>query len=325
MKLTNKHNLSLSLAILFSHSDYDGPSKDDDPKTISATSILKPLRAIVIGLQNPNLYSEADLVDFIPSVFGSAVHAFAEQAWSKPETISAALDALSIGPETAKVIRINPTNQDKNTIPIYVEKRTKKELTGWTISGKFDVCINGKLSDYKTCSVWSAIFGSNDIDYRMQGSIYRWLNQDIVTEDEISIEKIFTDWSSSKARSDKQYPQLRAESKNYPLMSIQATEEWLTTKLQMIDRYLPLPQEEIPLCTEEDLWSSDPKWKYYKTEVAKRATKVYTSSSEAQARLSSEGTGEVIHFPGEVRRCTYCNVSDICTQAADLRSTGRLK
>ena len=324
MNLTNKHNFSLSLAVLFAHSDYDGPG-NDDPKTISATGILKPTRAIVLSMQNPDLSTDNDLADFIPSVFGSAVHAFAEAAWKKPETIMAALDALSIGSETKKRIRINPTSLAVGDIPIFIEKRSKKKLAGWTISGKFDVCINGKLSDYKTCSVWSEIFGSNDDNYTMQGSIYRWLNQDIVTEDEISIEKIFTDWSSSKARQDKKYPQLRADSKNYPLMTVSAIEKWLEEKLNLIDQYLPLPQEEIPLCQIEELWASDSKWKYYKKPGAARATKVYDSSSEAEARLSSEGCGEVLHFPGEIRRCTYCNVVDICTQAADFRAAGRLK
>jgi len=322
LKITNKRNLSLPLAVLFSHSDYDASSAE---KTISATSIMKPLRSIILQMQNTEIQSQVDLVDMIPSVFGSAVHSFAEQAWRTPSTMRAALSAMGIPLDTQKRVIVNPDLTTEDIIPIYIERRTEKEIAGWTIRGKFDCCVDGKLADYKTTSVWATIFGSNDEDYKMQGSIYRWLNQDIVTADTISIEKIYTDWSATKARQDSKYPQCRAESIDIQLLSVQATKSWLSGRLVEIDKLLQLNQDQLPMCSNDELWSSDSKWKYYKKPGAARATKVYSTSDEANQRLATEGTGEVIHFPGQVKRCNYCNVQPICTQAQALINEGRLE
>lgn len=314
--------MSLPLAVLFCHNNYDGSSAE---KTISATSIMKPIRSIILAMQNQNIQAEADIVDLIPSVFGSAIHAFAELAWKDKETTLRALKALNIPQDTINKIKINPTTANPDDIPIYVERRSIKEINGWTIRGKFDMCVNGKLADYKTTSVWGTIFKSNDEDYKIQGSIYRWLNQDIVIIPEISIEKIYTDWKKSDALRDSNYPQLRAESFTIPLMRISETETYITSRLELIDRYAESSQEELPLCTDDELWSTAAKWKYFKKAGAKRATKVYTDQTEANTRLTTEGTGEVIYFPGQVKRCTYCNVKEICAQAQQLINKGRLE
>jgi len=317
MKLTNKNNLSLPLAVLLSHSDYDYNS---DPKTISATTLLKPIRSIILALQNPDLDKSVDLSDLIPSVFGSAVHAFAESGWNKLSTVRTAMDALSVSLDVSKRVIINPETVLQGQIPIYIERRSSRPLNGWNISGKFDGCVDGKLFDYKITSVWGFIFDSNSEDYVLQGSIYRWLNPTIVTADHISIERVFSDWSSTSARNDRKYPQLRVQSTDYPLMSLSATESWISNRLAAINSGI------LPTCTDDELWAKPDVWKYYKKKGAKRATKNYTNSSEAYTRLSTDGdTGEVIHFPGKINRCKYCSVCEICTQAKELIAAGRLE
>lgn len=324
MKLTNKHKLSLPLAILFAHSDYD---HDDRDNVISATALLKPVKSIALAIQNKDLKREMDLADNIPSVFGSAVHAFAEKGWSNRETLKFALDALGIAKEVQDRIVINPKDGEalpEDAIPFYIERRGERQVSGWTVRGKFDQCINGKLSDYKTCSVWSTIFDSNREDYILQGSIYRWIHQPIVTADNVSIEKIYTDWSASKARADRNYPQLRVGSSDYPLMSITDTEKWIIDRLHAIDTALKQKQDQMPLCTDEELWATPSKYKYYKKPGATKATKVYDNLGEAQGRLASEGCGEVKTFPGQVKRCGYCPVQPICDQSKGLIASGRL-
>lgn len=323
MKITNKHNLSLPLAVLFCTSDYD---HDDSPNTISATTLMKPLKSIVLAMQNKDLSGEMDLIDMVPSVFGSAVHAFAEKGWLDYQTVVRALTAIGIAPEVQNRIVINPDpkNLKEGAIPIYIEKRSARKINGWTVRGKFDACVNGKLSDHKTCSVWSTIFGSGNKDYTLQGSIYAWLNQDIVSSNEISIEKNYTDWSSSEARKKSTYPQLRAESIDFPLMSMEAIEAYIVSKLKQIDECLKLHQSEMPPCNEEELWTKETLYKYYKNPEAKRATKNYLSSDEANARLNAEGCGIVKVFPGEVKRCAYCSVQPICDQSKGYLADGRL-
>ncbi len=322
MNITNKNNLSLPLAVLFSYSDYDGVVAD---KTISATSLLKPLRSIILGLQNPDLYSEVDLTDMIPAVFGSAVHSYAQDAWEDPATVTKALTAMGINAETQKRVVINPKTVEQGQVPIYIERRSERKINGWTIRGKFDGCVDGKLFDYKTKSVWSDIFGSNDEDYKLQGSIYRWLNPTIALADSISVESVYTDWSSSKARADSKYPQLRVASKDFDLMSLETTGNWIAERLAIIDSCMDLAQADLPRCTPEELWETPTKYKYFKKEGAKRATKIYDSMSEASLRLSNEGCGEIRTFPGQIKRCNYCNVAGICTQAQEYINSGQLE
>ncbi len=325
MKITNKTNLSLALVVLLCHDDYDG--HNPDPFAISATTLLKPVRSIVLAIQNQKLDKEVDVIDLIPSVFGSSVHAFAEKAWMTNDTLMKAFKIMGLDDSVIDRVIINPKLEDlkEDSIAIYIERRTDKKVGKWTISGKFDLCIYGKLADYKSTSVWAHIFDSNASDYSLQGSIYKWLNPDLVSADDISIEKMFTDWSASKARYDKKYPKLRVLSKDYPLMPLPEIDNWIRDRLYQIESNLDKKQAELPVCNNDELWASDDKWKYYKKPNAVKATKIYASAAEAQTRLTSEGCGEVRHFPGEVRRCTYCSVVEICDQAKGFIADGRLK
>ena len=284
------------------------------------------MRSIVLSMQNQDLEKEVDLSDLIPSVFGSAVHAFAENGWNKSSTISRAMEAMGIPIEVQQNVVVNPETVHQGQIPIYIEKRSSRDLNGWTIRGKLDGCIDGKLFDYKITSVWGHIFDSNSEDYSIQGSIYRWLNPTIVKADNVSIEKVFSDWQASKAKYDKNYPKLRVLSKDYPIRPLQWTKEWIANRLNLIDTNIDSPQSELPRCTDDELWASDDIWKYYKKIGAKKATKNFKSSQEANDRLMADGnTGEVVHFPGEVKRCTYCNVIEICEQYKSLVKAGRIK
>ena len=321
MNLTNNHNLSLPLAILLAHDTYD---HNNDIKTISATFLLKPTRSIVLSLQNKKLDKEIDLSDLAPSTFGTAIHEFAESGWNNKKTLKKAMTALGIADEIQERVVINPTNPTDKDIPIYVEKRSSRRIAGWTITGKFDVVVNGRLSDYKITSVWGHMFDSDSDNYSKQGSIYKWLNSNIITDNVISIEKVFSDWQASKAKYDKNYPALRMVSTEYPLMSMETIEIFILDKLKKIDTCLPLTKSNLPLCNDDELWASGDVWKYYKKVGAKRATKNYTNSAEAYARQAADG-GEVKEFPGEVKRCKYCNVVEICDQAKALTSAGRLK
>jgi hypothetical protein len=186
--------------------------------------------------------------------------------------------------------------------------------------------VNGRLSDYKSTSVYSVIFGSNDQKYILQGSIYRWLSPNIITDDYMDIEFIFTDWSKAKALQQRDYPQNRVMTKTYPLMSLEATEQWLTAKLRTIQAYLNADQETLPECTDEELWATATVFKYYKNpSKLDRSTKNFDTLGAANARLTSEGSvGIVNEVKGQVKACTYCNALNVCNQAKQLIMQGRL-
>lgn len=321
-KYTNKSNISLPLAVFLMHDSYD---HDPRPNSISATSMIKPIRQLVLIAQNPDAAKEVDIMDLVSSRMGTAIHDGCEDAWTDPENVRKALEVIGMG-NIADRIEINSEELSDDAIPIYVEQRHEKKIDGYVITGKYDLILDGMLVDYKSTSVWTYVYDSNAAKYSLQGSIYKWLVPERITEDFIEIQFIFTDWSSTRAMQDKSYPQMRVISKKYPLWSVEQTEEYIRGKLKSLSNLKDTPQELLPKCSDEDLWAEEAKYKYYRNPAKlTRATKVFSTMAEAQQRLADDGgTGTVITVPGQVKACRYCPVVNLCDQAKELISQGRL-
>lgn len=321
-KYTNKDNVSLPLAVWLMHDDYDYDSRDN---VISATALLKPIRALVLIDQHKGLDKTVDIMSLVSSRMGSAIHAIAEKAWTNRKNISKALEALQVSNLDDKLV-INPDKVKEGEIPIYVEQRHEKEIDDYIISGKYDLIVDGTVSDYKSTSVWSYIFDSNALKYTQQASIYKWLAPDRITDNNVHIQYIFTDWSAAQAMRDSSYPQTRVLTKEYPIWSTEQTKFFISEKIKLLKQYKDSPQEDLPECNKEELWESETKYKYYKNPAKMaRATKNFDTLNEANVRLASDGgVGTVVTVPGEVKACRYCEVSDVCKQAQNLIQQGRL-
>ena len=336
-EFTNKNNVSLPLAVFLMHDNYDYDSRSN---SISATGLLKPLREIVLRKQNPESQKTVEVSDLIASTMGNALHSACEAAWSNRNNVVKALELFGASDNVIDTLRVNPEEVNPGEIPIYIEQRAEKELDGFIISGKYDLVMEGTVHDYKSTSTWAYVNQSNKEDYIKQGSIYRWLNPDKITNDYIQIHYLFTDWSIAEKRKFKKesynkedYPSLKVASKSYPLWSIEETENFIKQKLQAITNAMQLPQESLPECTNEDLWirRNTEKYKYYANPAkTDRASKVFGydkyehPETEAQVHLAEKGTGIVKHFPAMAIRCKYCSVQPICSQAASMLIEGRL-
>jgi len=321
-KYTNKNNISLPLSVFMMYDDYD---YDNRKNVISATSIIRPIRQLVLARQYPDTAKEVDVLDLVSSRMGSAIHDGCERAWNSPKNVSQALTSLNMS-KVAERMKINPDTVSEDDIPVYVEQRHEKEINGFIISGKYDLILNGRLSDYKSTSVWTYIYDSNALKYTQQGSIYKWLAPDRITDHHMDIQFIFTDWSSSKATQDTSYPQMRVATKSYPLWSTNKTEEYIKKKLTQLTELIDAPQFALPECTDDELWATDPKWKYYKNpQKMSRATRVFNNAAEADVRLADDGgVGVVVEHKGQVKACQYCSVVGVCEQANRLLNEGRL-
>lgn len=319
---TNTTNLPLSIAVFLATDTYD---HNDDPNTISATTLLKPLRQLILASRIPKENRHVDIVGLINNRMGSAIHAGLEHAWLTNH--KQAMLSLGYPKKFVEMTEINPTNPDPNKVAIYVETRHERKLGKWTISGKSDLIIDGGLEDLKTTSTFSATKGNNDEDYILQGSIYRWLKPDIITKEDIKIQWLFTDWSKQRALSDPTYPQSRILTKSFPLKSLAETEVFIKRKLDAIDKYWDAPEEEIPECTDDELWRSSPVYKYYKNpDKSSRATKNFDTESEARMRWHEDGrVGTVKHVPGQVKACKFCPAFDACSQKDTLIASGELE
>ncbi len=113
--------------------------------------------------------------------------------------------ALSYPNAVVQKVTVNPTQeqlaQDPDIIPIYIEQRAHKQVGSMTVSGKFDLVVDGYLEDIKVTSTYTYAHKTNDEKWRIQGSCYRWLNPTIVTKDTLKIQYIFKDLMASMANS----------------------------------------------------------------------------------------------------------------------------
>ena len=322
-KYANTSSVPLSLAVFLASDFYD---HDQDENTISATALIKPLRQIVLSARVPEDMTPVDLVNLVPSRMGSAIHDAIERSWK--DNYSNALAILGYPKRVIEKIRINPKPEEltDGVIPIYMEQRAKKTVGKFTVTGKYDFIGDGRVEDFKSTSTYTATNNTNDEKYIWQGSIYRWLNPQIITKDEMAIQFIFTDWSKAKAMADPKYPQQRIQQRILPLKSIQETDAFVTRKLNQIEQYWGATEEQLPPCTDTDLWRSEPVFKYYKNpEKRARSTKNFDNRHDAQLRYIEDGSvGIVVEQPGQVTACKYCPAFAVCSQKDALIASGDL-
>ncbi|MFP3556401.1 hypothetical protein [Paraburkholderia sp. SIMBA_054] len=317
-RVTNNSGISLPLAVWLLHDEYDYVNEEN---YISATRLMRPLRHLVLPHRIPPAQRPApDVEDYIASALGKSLHDSIEKAWLKGHTAS--LKMMGYPDDVIDHVRINPETVEDGVIPIYIEQRAKRTIVVngkmYTIGGKFDMVMEGIVMDNKSTTAYTWLYGGKDDDYRLQGSIYKWLNPDKITEDFIRINFIFTDWQAMQARTNPKYPPKRVMHKDIPLLSVEETEAWIRWKLGMVQKYMELPESEVPECTDEELWRSDPKFKYYAdaTKTAGKSTKNFDTLAEANQfwRVDKAGKGIVITVPGEVKRCGYCDAYEACRQ-----------
>lgn len=325
----NVADVPLALAVFLATDSYD---YDDTPNTISTTTLLQPIRKIILPGRLPQGEGMASLPDMMNLRMGTAIHDAIERAWK--DNYRVAMMNLGYPGRVTERIRINPTSADLarykaeglEIIPIYLEQRLKKTIGKWTITGKFDFIGEGIVQDFKTASVWSYMNQVNATKQTQQGSIYRWLGPELITADEMHIHHIFMDWKAAMVKTDPNYPAQRFKRQIFPLLSVQETEAFIRNKIRLIEQYWNAPEEEIPECDTEDLWRSDPVWKYYKNPAkTARSTKNFDNAHDARIRSIEDGSvGIVKEIPGQVTACKYCPAFAACTQKDRLIVNGDL-
>jgi hypothetical protein len=281
---------------------------------------MKPIRHIVLPSRvSSEDRTPPDVEDFIARAMGHSLHDSIEKAWLK--NYSRNLRLLGYPEGVVDRVLINPTDEQlaakEQPIAIYLEQRAMKRIDGYLIGGKYDMVAEGVVNDYKSTTAFTWVHGTRDDEHALQGSIYRWLNPEKITEDYIRINYIFTDWQRASAKSNPLYPQRRVMHKDIPLLSIEATEKWILDKLAMVKKYQDLPENQVPECTDAELWRSDPVHKYYSdpTKTTGRSTKNFDELSSARVFMVEKGgKGIIKSIPGEPKRCNYCDAFSVCSQ-----------
>lgn len=316
--LTNNTGLSLGMALWLASDSYD---YNDDPKTISTTTLLKTPKQIILARRVPKSMQVQDVWEKSDSALGSAAHTAIENTWLDPAKREAALNTLGIPQSVQKRIVVNPEGDlPKGALPVYMENRLTKVVNGWTVTGKYDLIIEGEVQDYKFLKTFAYSKGLTIDKFKMQGSIYRYLDPVKITQDSLTVNMFFKDWSRGQLalaqQTKKPYPPYPVLSQRIPLLSMNEIDRYCKTKLKELDTLMDAPEEDIPMCSDEDIWRTPSVFKYYKNPAkTTRSTANFPTLSDAQVRYREDGmVGIVKEVKGEVKGCTFCAAFPVCKQ-----------
>lgn len=319
---SNQTNLPTAIAVWLAHDTYDKAEAG-----LSATSLLKPVRQVILAQRIPEGEGITDVSGLIKSRIGTAIHDAIERAWLS-EYLEDTLKSLGASDKAVSRVTVNPETVNRPCYPIYLELRSSKEVLGVKVTGKFDFIENGKLIDFKTTSTFAYTSGNKDEDYIMQGSIYRWLNPEIITDEFMDICFIFTDWQKNRYLSDpRNYPSSQIISRSFKLHSAAFVQSYVEERVRTLIRLQDVPEKDLPLCTDKELWRKPDTFKYYKNpQKQTKSTANFDNLNDANRRFLEDGAvGLVKTVKGGVSACLYCSAFTLCTQKDKLIESGELK
>lgn len=318
-KITNDHKIDLPLAVWLLQDGYSsGASEAPEGELISVTTLMKPTRSLILKRKVDLTAKTMDISEFIARRVGHGLHDSIERAWTEGNW-QKAMRALHYPQAIIDKIKINPdmNTLEKDDIPIYLEQRRFKEFEDVVITGQLDFLIGDSYRDFKTTSTFAWTSGNKDDDYILQGSLYRWIMPELIKDDKMRIEFIFTDWAKYRTV-DPKYPQIKVAHREFTMMSLDETENWVHNKLKEIRANAGLSQDKMIRCNKKELWKSDDTFKYYANpDIAKRngkCTKRFTSEADAHLHVANKGKGVVITDFGKVKSCEYCDAFPVCNQ-----------
>lgn len=321
---TNQTNLPLPIAAWLAHDTYDRSEAG-----LSATSLMKSTRQVILSKRVPPGEGLVDVSGLIKSRIGSAIHDAIERAWIS-DKLHETLGSLGVPDKAVKRIMVNPESipEGKPVIPIYLEQRSQRTILGVKVTGKYDFVADGRVHDFKSTSTYSFTSGNKDDDYILQGSIYRWLNPEIVTDDVMTIIFIFTDWNKNRYLSDKEnYPQAQIISQDFKLLPEATVQHYVEAKVRELIACENLDEADLPLCTDKDLWRKPDVYKYYSDPMSTgKSQKNFDNKHDADLHYISKGSkGRVDTVKGTVQACLYCSAFNLCSQKDALIESGELK
>lgn len=342
MKYKYSETLPLHLQVWLATDYY---KHSDNPNQISATSLLKPVKSLILSKRLDEMIANAiankdfsllngvkkpDLSGFLKSRMGTAMHDSVEKAWKS--NYAKALKDLGHKQEFIDRIAINPENPSElpsDAILVFTEKRLNREIDGYIVTGELDFVFNRIIQDLKTTTTY-AYKHAGDAQHTMQMSIYHWIfaGNGIDLESEAQINYIFTDWAEWEAKRDPQYPQSNPIGVCIDLNSHSEVEAFIRQKMKDVQDSLNTPEQELIPCTPEELWQAESKWAFYANpqKMDGRASKVFTDYKEAVAHKAAKGdTGVIQERVGQVKRCNFCAGAPLCTQKDTYIAAGLLE
>lgn len=281
MKITNKMNLPQPF-VEAARSEHAYT-----PKRYSASDLIGGVRKAILQRRHDDEI-EVDAADQLWAIFGTAVHGILERAEETDQQL-----------KENKVVVTMPN--------------------GYELSGIFDLydAETKTVVDYKTASVWKVNFGDYE-EWRKQLLIYGYLLRAIGFEVESGqIVALLKDHSKTKARTG-EHPPLPVFVKTWKFTEADyaAIDQFLQGKFAQIAEAEKLPDDELPMCTEDERWTRDEKYAVKKA-GNKRAKKLFNADQKQMAEEYAMqcGPGFIVeHRPGTDSRCIdYCSAAPFCS------------
>ena len=202
----------------------------------------------------------------------------------------------------------------------YVEEHLEHTFdNGYTLSGIVDHIDDEYCDDYKTTSVWTVIYGSNNEKWKkqLQMGAYLHYKEHGDWKSKGRIIAILKDWNKRETLNKEDYPKLPVVVINFDLGTPEEVEEMILKRFDEIIELEKLADNDLPMCSMEERFNNRDKYVVIK-KGAKRATKVHDTKEEAENHLNNleksyPGQYEIQLRLGEDKKCLhYCSCNKMC-------------
>lgn len=247
---------------------------------------------------------------------GARAVVLTQRHWDEIEQDASEMVWMILGTAAHKLLEMTEMEADEIR-----EHRLSMEISNSIVTGKSDLFKNGKITDYKTTSVYNILYGKDD-EWKKQLLLYALLwkeNGFIVHSGEIVA--ILRDHIKTKAEFDKDYPELPIQVLHFDFTDedIEEIRAWATKKVKIIESLQKIPDFLLPLCSAEERWKQEDKYAVMKNK-SKRAKRVFDTLHEAQEYMRDNGGDYIEERKGEDRKCLhYCVCREFCSYAQKLK------
>ena len=208
--------------------------------TLSATQIMKPIRVIVL-VERHGADIEYPLENFVESKLGEAWHTAVTTAVKERYP-----DRFIVEREFSHTFDVDGVKVEVKGTPDLIRLPTVDEPQ----------C---QLIDLKSTKTYGVQKGDARDKWATQLSIYRVLlamqPKPYYCDDYGEVTALFKDWSESWAERSKDYPQANEVTySDIPLMPVEMGHEYIVGRLRAILRGRETQDDELPMCTPEEMW-----------------------------------------------------------------------
>ena len=231
---------------------------------------------------------------------------------------------MALGSGVHKMFEETKHNPDK----WMVEERLVYELSGGIkISGKADLVDkeSGCVYDFKSCSVWTYIYGGSK-DWVKQMNSYRLLLHRVagIETKSASIIALYRDWKFEEKERDKKnnpfeprYPPFPIMEVSVPVLDLDKVENAIEDRVAVHECAEALSDNALPLCDAEERWARGEVWAVKKKSV-KRAMNggLFETPEEARSFSNKQKVPTDIEhrFPKNIKCERYCLAAPFCSQ-----------